>query len=93
MPVSASAPGEASVVEHPSQVELLDHDRPVLTREPSGQFVKCVLTYVRDAGIHPGSLAPGPRSSFGVRLAAGNCPVESPQLRELLIQGPRIRNE
>jgi hypothetical protein len=47
------AAGQAPVVEHSRDVEVLDHDRVVATGEVAGELVKAVAAEVRNACVRP----------------------------------------
>ena len=56
----ADGAGQPAVLDHVAHGQVLDHDRLVLTNEPSGQLVQVVPAPVGDPGVDAGDLAAGP---------------------------------
>ncbi|MEO6088556.1 MAG: hypothetical protein ABIQ18_36135 [Umezawaea sp.] len=90
-------PGQTLILEHPGDVEVLDHDRAVSADQTGGQLVQAIAAGVRDGGVQArdaslGALPPprGLPSGTAVRAdAARGLALQAPQfsLRYLEMAG------
>ena len=72
----ADGAGQAAVLDHVAHGQVLDHERLVLTDEPSGQFVQVVAAPVGDPGVDAGDLHAGPWPGCAEPLClAGQVPL------------------
>lgn len=77
---------QGPVPQHPGHVEVLDHDRLVLTNEPSGDLVEVVAPSVGDPGDSAAGLVPVGRSSG----LAGEAPLGGGEPGVIVPLVPRV---
>jgi hypothetical protein len=80
--------GEASVAQHPVDVEVLDHDGAVLADQACGELVQAVAAGVRHGGVQSGDAGLG--ATPPLRRRPSRAPVGAVSTRGLPLQAPQL---